>query len=212
MFSVNRLISKISLPFQLWQYKRANRDVQLHALELYLICKSLMKFKACNFLVFGMGYDSIFWEKVNRGGRTVFLESNAEWFDEIVKKAPHLNANLVSYPHNITQWQQLLLHPEKLMLELPDKIVKTQWDVILVDGPPGFENDECLPGRMSAIYTAAKIVTNNGHVIVHDCERQVEQVYTDRFLGEENLIGKIFGRALLKVYEIKKNDSCLFIP
>ena len=59
---------------------------------------------------------------------------------------------------------------------------------------------EGVPGRMSSIYMASKMIEKGGYVFVHDCEREVERAYVDRFLKEENLISEVWGRASLRLY------------
>ena len=46
-----------------------------------------------------------------------------------------------------------------------------------------------MPGRMQSIYMASKLARENGNtdVFVHDCDRQIENAYANRFLGQENL-------------------------
>jgi rhamnogalacturonan II specific xylosyltransferase len=39
----------------------------------------------CNLLIFGLGFDSVFWNDVNKLGSTVFLEDNQHWIDTVRK-------------------------------------------------------------------------------------------------------------------------------
>jgi hypothetical protein len=79
----------------------------------------------------------------------------------------------------------LLKAPALLGMALPDGIEKAAWDIILVDGPRG-DGDQ-FPGRMKSIYLASQLVSKSGSVFVHDCDREVEGVYAQTFLGNENL-------------------------
>ena len=88
----------------------------------------------------------------------------------------------------------LLLRDSKsgcLELELPREITATKWDVILVDAPKGCQPS--LPGRMKSIFMASKLARGNQHVdvFVHDCERQIEDVYTKHVLCPENLVCEV---------------------
>ena len=54
-------------------------NVQLEAEELRPIVAAISERPDCALLVFGCGKNSPFWEKVNRGGTTAFLEDNPAW-------------------------------------------------------------------------------------------------------------------------------------
>ncbi len=149
--------------------------------------------KPLNYLVFGLGNDSIFWHETNQGGRTVFIEDNQKWFQKITGKYPFIKAYLVEYGTKRSEWEALLNCPEKLHLALPDDILNTKWDVVLVDAPPSYLNS--LPGRMKSIYMASILVKEGGHVFVHDCQRKIECRYCDRYLGEKELLKVVNGRS-----------------
>ena len=75
--------------------------------------------------------------------------------------------------------------------DLPNEIYSKEWDVIMIDGPRGYQPE--LPGRMAAIYTAAvmaRLRTRPGvtHVILHDVNRRVERVYAEKFLCKKHLV------------------------
>jgi hypothetical protein len=101
---------------------------------------------------------------------------------------------------NITEWQEAINKPERLEMNLPPEISGDKWDVILVDGPCGHGFRRDFPGRMSSIYMASRLVARGGYVLVHDAERKVEDAYSKEYLGEENLMAKIRGRSLMKIY------------
>jgi len=174
--------------------------IQLKVRELLRIVHAIRSSGNCRLLVFGMGYDSPFWRRINRNGSTVFLEDYEPWFDKISFKYPDLEAYLVSYPCNMTQWKEVIDQPDRLTITLPGKIKNEQFDVILVDGPRGHRFTEDQPGRMSSIYMASRLVGGDGYVFVHDAEREVERSYSSRYLGEDHLVEEIRGRALLRVF------------
>jgi uncharacterized protein (TIGR01627 family) len=169
--------------------RRVN-DIQLSAAELQMIAIALRRQAPCNFLVFGMGNDAAFWLRLNRGGNTVFLEDNETWLRKGVQLHSGIAAHLVSYGTRRAQWRELLDAPaSSLAMKLPDSIERGRWDVILVDAPAGW--DEATPGRMKSIFLASQLVVAGTDVFVHDCNRQVEQVYCDRFLKAEHLVAEV---------------------
>jgi len=174
--------------------------IQLRPAELLKITHAVSEFESCNMLVFGLGYDSPFWSRVNGRGRTVFLEDSEPWYERICSIHPELEAHKVTYPGNITQWEDLLDKPERLAMDLPEEVSGTDWDVILVDGPQGNTISPEIPGRMSSIYEASRLIGKNGWVFVHDAERVVETSYSRHYLGSENFVERVRGRALLLIY------------
>ena len=175
------------------------RGVQLRYAELKLLIKAVDEKAGCCLLVFGLGNDSPMWQEINAGGRTVFLEDNDFWFNKFmsseVAKEHDIEAYRLDYPCKMSDWESLLDQPEKLELKMPEAVADTEWDVILVDGPEGG-----ITGRMSSIYMSSKLAKKGGFVFVHDCERQVEEAYADKYLKDERLVGETFGRSLLKKY------------
>jgi len=159
--------------------------------EIALIRQFVLSKNACRFLVFGLGNDSVYWHKMNKRGITHFLEDNSEWNSKVVTRYPYLNCTLITYHTQRHEWRSLLNQPDKLYIPLPDEVLQDKWDVILVDAPAG--NEDLTPGRMQSIFMAAKLAKVSGHceIFVHDCHREVESTYSDRFLGPENLIKQI---------------------
>lgn len=139
--------------------------------------------------VFGLGNDSRFWSRINRGGNTVFIEDNKEWFEKAIRLDRKTRAYLVNYLTQRTQWQELLEHTDRLEMVLANEVEREKWDVILVDGPNGW--NDMNPGRMKSIYLSSRLAANSGDVFVHDCHREVEQIYSDRFLRPENLKAEV---------------------
>ena len=180
--------------------RRAHEGIQLKPIELMKISRAVSEFGSCRLLVFGLGHDSPLWNRINHGGRTVFLEDHEPWYKQICSSNPDMEAYLVSYPNNITQWEELLEQPELLAMDLPPEVSRASWDVILVDGPRGFKYSPEIPGRMSSIYEASRLVGPNGYVFVHDAQRTIENAYAGHYLGRQHLQEKIYGRALLLVF------------
>lgn len=152
------------------------------------IRKAIKETANAKVLVFGVGNDSLFWMNANHGGRTVFIENDDFWLRKIQKRITGIEAYLVNYDTRIEQAKDLTVEPDKLTMTLPNDLSKTEWDVVFVDAPTGWGDG--TTGRMKSIFTASRLV-KNGHVFVHDCEREVEILYCDLFLRPENLVREI---------------------
>jgi hypothetical protein len=183
--------------------KRKKLGIQLHANEIFFIAKTIRS--PVNFLIFGMGSDSVFWFNLNRKGRTVFIEDQEEWFKRIKQETPILEAYLVDYGTKLEEGMQLINYPERLAIDLPPDIRKTEWDVILVDGPAGFKDG--TPGRMKSIYEASRLIKQGGNIFVHDAQREIESEYSDRYLLKRNVVAEIKGRAFLRRYNYHPERS-----
>lgn len=145
---------------------------------------------SCNLLIFGVGFDSIFWTNVNVGGHTVFLEDNAQWATYVKEQAPHINVYQVVYHTQVGRDDKLYLSPDSWPnltmqvygLNASIDITTTTWDVVIVDGPGGFGKGE--PGRIQPLYTAIELARPpNTLTVVDDCEREVVRTYADLFYG-----------------------------
>lgn len=168
--------------------KISNR-IQLSVPEISLIASILMAKRPCRFLIFGLGNDSLFWLLLNREGQTIFFEDDPGWYRKVSIRHPQIKAYLVEYNTKRSQWKKLLSRPAALELSLPMNLAGQLWDVILVDAPNGWRDDQ--PGRMKSIYGASKLISPGGDIFVHDCNRTVERTYSSTFLGKSNLAASI---------------------
>jgi len=169
--------------------RRVN-GIQLAAAELAAIARALRGRGACNLLVVGLGHDAPFWLRINRRGRTVFLEDDAAWLRVGARRNPGAVIELVTYGTRRSQWKALLdAPPHALALPLPARVEANDWDVVIVDAPAGWSDDS--PGRMKSIHLAARVAAAGADVFVHDCDREVEQACCDRFLGRAHLVAEI---------------------
>ena len=156
-----------------------------------------------NFLVFGLGLDSLMWASLNPRGKTIFLEEDLEWFQKVTKDSPFLHAHHVRYRTQLQEADKLLrsyktepsCFPAKAYLRgnercklaltgLPDEFYDTEWDLIMLDAPKGYFAE--APGRMAAIYSAAVMARNMKkpgitHVFLHDVNRnrRVEKTFDE---------------------------------
>ncbi|PON54990.1 IRX15/IRX15L/IGXM [Trema orientale] len=171
---------------------------------------------AANFLVFGLGHDSLMWASLNPRGTTLFLEEDPKWVQTVLKDAPQLRAHYVRYRTQLQQADDLLAtyraEPRcapsraaplrgnercRLALEnLPDEVYDREWDLIMIDAPRGYFAE--APGRMAAIFSAAVMARNRKgsgvtHVFLHDVDRRVEKAFAEEFLCRKYLV-KAVGR------------------
>lgn len=163
---------------------------QLSEAEYALIAEMLISKAPCNMLVFGVGRDSSLWIKLNGQGTTVFLEDNPIWFEHVTQEIPLINAHFITYNTQRNQWADLLKRniETELLLDLAQEIRDKKWDIIFIDGPEGWSDEK--PGRMKSIYTAAKLANSfkDCTVFVHDCDRQIEAIYSQKYLNDESLV------------------------
>lgn len=172
--------------------------------EITVASRILERRSPCNFLVFGLGHDSLMWHSLNHGGRTVFLEEDAAWIERIRRRFPMLEAHRVTYGSRLSQAAELMeagkgapectavADPRYSMCQLalkglPALVYDVEWDLIMVDAPTGYHEE--APGRMTAIYTAGMMARNRRggggegtHVFVHDVNREVEDRFSREFL------------------------------
>ncbi|KAL3818696.1 hypothetical protein ACJIZ3_004601 [Penstemon smallii] len=178
--------------------------------EITVSFNVLQSIGPCNFLVFGLGHDSLMWASFNPGGKTLFLEEDPKWVQTVLKDAPALRADTVGYRTQLSEADQLLKHYQsepdcstgksflrgndkcRLALnQLSDEVYDTEWDMIMVNAPRGYFSE--APGRMAAIYSAAVMARNRKksgvtHVFLHDVNRRVEQLYAEKFLCMKYLV------------------------
>ncbi|KAF8411922.1 hypothetical protein HHK36_004480 [Tetracentron sinense] len=189
-----------SLAQALIHYSTSNITPQQTFKEISVTLRVLEKKSPCNFLVFGLGHDSLMWSSLNHGGRTVFLEEDKAWIEKIKQRVSSLESYHVEYNTKVHQAEELMKigkgedctavgdpRNSKCQLSLkgfPSEIYEIKWDLIMVDAPTGYFED--APGRMSAIYTAGLIGRNREDgetdVFVHDVDRVVEDKFSKAFL------------------------------
>ncbi|KAJ6427780.1 hypothetical protein OIU84_023223 [Salix udensis] len=180
--------------------------------EISVSAKILEEKSPCNFLVFGLGHDSLMWSALNHGGRTVFLEEDEAWIAQIKRRFPMLESHHVTYYSKVKEAANLMevgKGPEctavndprfsmcqLAMKGLPNEVYEIEWDLIMVDAPTGYHEE--APGRMTAIYTAGMVARNRKDgetdVFVHDVDREVEDKFSKSFLCEgymKKQVGKL---------------------
>ncbi|KAK9111822.1 hypothetical protein Scep_019341 [Stephania cephalantha] len=183
-------------------YVTTNITPQQTLREISVTSQVLLNKSPCKFLVFGLGRDSPMWSSLNFGGRTLFLEEDKSWIEQVKQQFPYLESYHVEYDSKVHQANDLMnigqeedckevVDPRSSKCQLtlkgmPREIYETEWDLIMVDAPTGYHGD--APGRMTAIYTAGLMARNREvgetHVFVHDVDRTVEDRFSMAFLCE----------------------------
>ncbi|XP_073272945.1 glucuronoxylan 4-O-methyltransferase 1 [Primulina huaijiensis] len=192
-----------SLAQVLIHYSTSTITPQQTLKEISITSRILDKKSPCNFLVFGLGHDSLMWHSLNYGGRTIFIEEDESWIEQIRRRFPVLEPYHVTYDSKVNQADDLMqvgkgpecvavLDPKYSMCQLalkglPSEVYDIEWDLIMVDAPTGYYDE--APGRMKAIYTAGMMARNRldgleTHVLVHDVNREVEDNFSKAFLCE----------------------------
>ncbi|KAM7484063.1 hypothetical protein LguiA_000072 [Lonicera macranthoides] len=196
--------------YAILHYATSRMVPQQSLAEIKVSFEILRSSAPCNFLVFGLGHDSIMWDSFNPGGTTLFLEEDPKWVQTVLKDAPNLHAHAVAYRTKLSEADQLLKtyrsDPScaaknsflrgntrcKLALTgLPDEVYDKEWDLIMIDAPKGYFPE--APGRMGAIYSAAVMARNRKksgvtHVFLHDVDRRVEKFYAEEFLCRRHMV------------------------
>ncbi|XP_068657218.1 protein IRX15-LIKE-like [Aristolochia californica] len=213
-------------------YAASNVTNKMPVEDLKSVSDVIKKLAPCNLLVFGLGYETLLWRALNHNGRTVFLDESEYYIAKFEEKYKKIEAYDVQYTTKVNQMWELLestkeqirndCRPVQNLLfsdcrlginDLPNQLYEVDWDVILVDGPRGYYPS--APGRMSAIFTAGVLARSKKgkkgtHVFVHDFDREVERIFSDEFLCEENLVWSNKGMAhfIVKTMEASSFTFC----
>ena len=135
--------------------------------------------------MFGVGGDSIIWNTVNENGYTLFVEHDAQWSKKTLEQVPQiriLNHEFLTRcePNLPIDQQPPINMADLLRYPMPEELAQKRWDVILIDGPTGFDNT--CPGRALPIFWSSLISDNTCDIFVDDYSRPVEFIYTNKFL------------------------------
>ena len=119
----------------------------------------------------------------------MFLEDNEAWYQAVTDRCENIVAFLVRYDTELRTWQNVLDRPDSLQPDLPRRVTRAKWDVILVDGPDGAS--DAAPGRMQSIFAASQLAAPSCDIYVHDGDRIVESTYCDTYFGRERLVRQV---------------------
>jgi len=119
-------------------------------------------------LVWGCRHDSAFWQAINRGGRTLFVEHDRQW----AERARRAGCDVITATLPTRRGIGATETPRPAGL-------REFWDAVVIDAPPGYSADS--PGRELPIRWAAG--SGAGLIAVHDYDREWERACCDRYLG-----------------------------
>jgi hypothetical protein len=153
------------------------------------ICEHL---PGADLLVFGTGFDSLFWVVSNENGTTRFLEDNAKSVESQPEEV-RIGTTVVEYSCSVgealTQLKNQTMLEEFYNSQLPQEVKSRYWDVVLVDGPTSGSaannSNLCAPGRGQSIFAASLLVRPTGYVYVDDCDGKIEQEYVNTYFTQK---------------------------
>lgn len=145
-----------------------------------------------NLLVFGLGKDSSLWNyEANKNGRTAFIEDVPHWIKLSKEQDSSLEIWPVAYSTVCKNHESLLQQYDQgnhgaLFPQWPLSILNTTWDIIIVDGPMGYDINN--PGRMIPIASSFHFQQKQKHgdIFVHDASRKIESIYSEYFFTKNN--------------------------
>lgn len=160
-------------------------EIQLAPQQIEIIANTVRgRAPGCRLLVFGLGRDAAMWQRLNADGCTVFVEDNDFWARHVLARHPDFQVLRVSYAGR-TVADSLPLNDESMQalarFPLPPELEGTEWDVIVVDAPFGY-NDGC-PGRSVPLHWTRQLMSPSTHVFVDDYERPLERAYADAMIA-----------------------------
>lgn len=151
------------------------------------IANAIEKRRPVNLLVFGLGFDSLVWNDLNRDGKTVFLEDDEEWIYKF--RNSNLEIFHIVYNTKVENHEKYGFDHKNLEVDLNRELKEVAWDVIVVDAPLGHQPPRPWkgPGRMSSLFMAKKLSSSATLIIVDDFGRDIEKRYATEYFGEENI-------------------------
>jgi hypothetical protein len=134
-----------------------------------------------NFLVFGCGMDTTMWIEKNTNGTSLFLEDLDAWMPSGLDQAVKIEYRLKSTDYRRI-YDDHVSRGDNSMLENPikERLRRTEWHQILVDGPQGWVAKD-THGRMESLYLASQLCGPGTLVFVDDFEREIESLYGGHF-------------------------------
>jgi hypothetical protein len=140
-------------------------------------------------LVFGLGYDSLFWLHATKG-KTYFVEDD----DDFILHDKNLLQNIIPCNYFGTSVSKSLNFLDNetrsnshYSLAPPIDLIKlAPYDVILVDGPKGYSDDK--EGRLHPIKWSSKLMSHKGSVYIDDAERELETKAVKKYFPDARFL------------------------
>lgn len=160
-----------------------NANIQLSPYQAQTIGAAIRsRAPGCRLLVFGVGNDTGLWLALNKDGTTVFIENSKEWAE--LSRSRHTNIHIEMLPQTDLTVSNSLNLPISALARYPvPASLNREWDVILVDGPPGYSAND--PGRALAIAWAHRLARTSTHVFIDDYDRPLERHFANEFFSKD---------------------------
>ena len=156
--------------------------IQLAPAQIEMIVNTVRgRAPGCRLLVFGLGRDAVLWHRINADGYTLFLEDNDHWIRFAQQREPGLQVARVSYAGRTVASSLPMDEAALAACPLPAELERTDWDVIVVDAPFGY--DASCPGRSLPLHWTRQLMRPHTHVFIDDYERPLERAYTDALIA-----------------------------
>jgi hypothetical protein len=149
-------------------------------------------------LVFGLGYDSLMWSKMNNN--VIFVENKREYIE--LNEKDISSEKIVEYDYTgLTVSGSLDVSDEILFrYPIPSKILENgPYDIILIDGPEGYSLT--TPGRRLPCYWARYFLSKPGTLVyIDDARRPLETFCINHYFKDNKKI--LFNKRLAccKIY------------
>lgn len=160
-------------------------EIQLAPPQIEMIANAVRgRAPGCRLLVFGLGRDAGMWQRLNADGCTLFVEDNDHWAHHALQRHPDLQVLRVSYAGRTVAGSLPLDDAARQALAawpLPPELERTDWDVIVVDAPFGYDAD--CPGRSIPLHWTRQLMGPHTHVFIDDYERHLERTYCDALIA-----------------------------
>ena len=183
---MNSIIQTVVLFFSVLDLKYRKKGL-MSFMQYWCLGRYFLSKTGSKILVFGLGYDSFLWKRLNGNGKTIFLEDIDDWISQF--RGSGLDIRKIKYNTKVEDGAQYGFYDKILELNLDDDILNTKWDIILVDGPLGHQPPRpwAGPGRMSSLFMAHKLSCPGTTVIVDDYSRPIEKKYSTAYFGNSKI-------------------------
>lgn len=156
--------------------------------ERLFITKEINKIDCKNLLIFGAGFDSMFWSE--QSANTYILEHDIKWFEEISNKC--VDVDRLRFFHaeyklfnNINACVSAIDTNSSDLDVIVNGIdlFKINWDAIIVDAPTGYRSENEYY-RGGSIRLASQLAKEGCLVFIHDVNRKLEHYACKKYFND----------------------------